>query len=372
MWECDIVDFYVFDLQLNFIGVLDNYINIPIKRHYEQKTSFEIEVAPTKENFELLQKDRLIVKKTDLSRAYIIETIDYEDGSNDRLSATVFSLHHLLNRRVIPKQQTFSGAVGKVMSNFVNANAINPTNKNRVIPNLTSSSANNNLGKTTTEAKAEGYLDDILFEIANKHNLSWDILLDHTNKKFVFKVWQGVDRSQNQNNNDCVIFAKEFDNVINQNYTNSDNGYRNVAFVTGQDEEYEEDIVSVIVNDTISGFERREIFVDASNISDETEDGYLTQQEYKDLLIEQGKSVLDECKQILGLESEVDVESSFIFDKDYFLGDVVSIKNTKIGLIMHPRIIEAIETYTKNGVTLQISFGSSVPTLIQQIKKAVR
>lgn len=365
------MDFYVFDLDFNFCGIIDDYINIPITRNYEKKTSFTIEVAPTDKNLQLIKKNRLIAKRTDIEHAFIIETIEFDDGKNSSLTATVFSLHHLLNRRVIFEQQIFSGKVGKIMSDFVNTNAINPKNPNRKIPGLVLSLDNADIGESTTEGRADGYLDDILFEIATKHELSWDILFDYNNKLFIFKVWKGTDRSELQSENPRVIFAKEFDNVINQNIIDSYSEFKNVAIVAGEERKL------LAINDEVSGLERRELFVDARDLrstytDEDGEEKNLSESEYLAVLGERGKSKLTEHQPILSLESEIDLESSFKYEEDFFLGDIVSVKNTKLGIVTHPRIVQIVEIYNnKERRTLNADFGSSAPTFIEQLKKAV-
>lgn len=369
------MDFYVFDLDFNFHGIIDDYVNIPITRNYEKKTSFTIDVAPTDKNLQLLKKNRLIAKQTDIEHAFIIETIEFNDGKDSSLSATVFSLHHLLNRRVISEQQIFSGKVGKIMSDFVTANAINPSNPNRKIPGLVLFPDNANLGESTMEGRTDGYIDDILFEIATKHELSWDILFDYNNKHFVFKVWKGTDRSELQSENPRVIFAKEFDNVIGQNYIVSENGYKNVAIVAGEGERV--DRKRVIVNDELSGFERNELFVDARDLQstyydENNQEVTIFESEYLNILSERGKSKLAEHERIETLDSEIDIESSFKYEEDFFLGDIVSVKNTKLGLVAHPRIVQIVEMFSKEGRTLQADFGSSKPTLIDKLKREVK
>jgi hypothetical protein len=369
------MDFYVFDLDFNFHGIIDDYVNIPITRNYEKKTSFTIDVAPTDKNLQLLKKNRLIAKQTDIEHAFIIETIEFNDGKDSSLSATVFSLHHLLNRRVISEQQIFSGKVGKIMSDFVTANAINPSNPNRKIPGMVLFPDNANLGESTMEGRTEGYIDDILFEIATKHELSWDILFDYENKQFVFKVWQGVDRSEQQNANSRVIFAKEFDNVISQDYVDSDSDYRSTAIVAGEGEGV--DRKRVIVNDELSGFERNELFVDARDLQStyQNENGQevtIPTSEYESVLIERGKNKLSEHQKIQTLDSELDFNSSFKYERDFFLGDIISVKNTKLGLILHTRITQVVETYSKEGKTLKAEFGSNIPSFMDKIKKAVK
>lgn len=369
------MDFYVFDLDFNFHGIIDDYVNIPVTRNYEKKTSFTIEVAPTDKNLQLLKKNRLIAKQTDIEHAFIIETIEFNDGKDSSLSATVFSLHHLLQKRAIIDQQTFYGKVGQVLSQFVEANAVNPANPNRKIPSLVIDSNNAYIGPSVAESRTSGQLDDVLFEIAIKFGVSWDILFDYENKQFVFKVWQGKDRSEQQSINPRVVFAKEFDNVIGQNYIDSENGYKNVAIVAGEGEGV--DRKRVIVNDELSGFERNELFVDARDLQstyydENNQEVTIPESEYLNILRERGKSKLAELEPIEILDSQIDIVSSFKYEEDFYLGDIVSVKNTRLGIVAHTRIVEVIETFSKEGRTLVADFGSSKPTLIDKLKREVK
>ncbi|MEK6452623.1 siphovirus ReqiPepy6 Gp37-like family protein [Caldifermentibacillus hisashii] len=368
------MDFYIFDLRFNFHGILDDYVSVPITRSYVKKTSFTISVPPSAKNLSLLKKGRLMAKQNDLEHAYIIETIEYADGNDNSLMATVFSLHHLLKKRIVLGQQSFNGPIGQVMSNFVIANAVNPVNTNRIIPSLVIS-ADNNFGPITTETCLDEQLDDWLFEIGNKFGVSWDILFDYEHKQFIFKVWQGVDRSEKQNANSRVIFAKEFDNVISQDYVDSDSDYRSTAIVAGEGEGAERKRVTV--NDEKSGFERDELFVDARDLQStyQDENGQevtIPTSEYESVLIERGKNKLSEHQKIQTLDSELDFNSSFKYERDFFLGDIISVKNTKLGLILHTRITQVVETYSKEGKTLKAEFGSNIPSIIDKIKKAVK
>lgn len=125
------------------------------------------------------------------------------------------------------------------------------------------------------------------------------------------------------------------------------------------------------------GFERHELFVDARDLKssyyDENDNEVnLSESEYDELLRERGKSRLAEHQKIQLLDSEVNLESSFKYEEDFFLGDVVSIKNKKLGLIVHTRITQVVENYSKEGRLLQASFGSNIPTLLEKIKRVVK
>src|SRR5690606_17200511 len=202
--------------------------------------------------------------------------------------------------RAIESQQRFSGNVEDVMKGFVNANTINPSNPNRIIPNLRLA-ANTGITDRTDESKSGGQLDEYLYSICNKFEMSFDILMNHKDKKFEFKTWKGIDRSTRQSINPRVIFSKEFDNVIKQNYVNSDLDKKTVAIVAGEGEGTERKYVTV--NDELSGFKRRELFVDARDLQSEYYDENsvsktMTPAEYEETLKNRGLSKLTEHETI--------------------------------------------------------------------------
>lgn len=368
------MELYVFDQSFKFHGVIDEYKQLTIEKHYSKKSVLTLSIAGTKENIALLDKGRVIAKKDDLSHAFIIETREVLDDKESTLQVIAFSLHHLLKKRIVWGQQEFTGTIESVMKSFVRLNAIEPVNPNRIIPNLILNTDNEITG-ATTEGCSYKQLDDYLFEIANKHEVSWDILFDYSNQKYVFDVWKGADRSTQQTNNPHVIFSQEFDNVLKQHYFESDSEVKTTALVAGEGEGTGRTLITV--NDELTGLEREELYVDARDLqstyrNSNEQDVTLTPAQYSSLLSERGKSKLAENKRIQTFESDVDLHSSFIYGQDYFMGDIVSIKNLKLNVILHTRIMSVIEVFSSSGKTLSVNFGSNIPTLLDKIKKAVK
>ena len=368
------IELYVFDANLNRLGIIDTYISCNIEMHYKKLGSLNLIVNGSNDNLSLLQKGNIITKSNDLQHGYVIETVQYTETAGKELNIIASSLNKLLNRRIVLGQQEFNGNVENVLKSFVQVNAVNPSNTKRIIPNLLIG-ANKGIAITTTEGTTNSYLGDYLYEIANKFDISFDILIDIATKKFVFTTWQGVDRSTLQTVNDHVIFSKEFDNVLTQNYTDSNSDYRTTAIVAGEGEGAER--VYLTVNDTFTGLNRFELPVDArdlqSTYTDENNtEVTLTPAEYQTLLSERGKNTLSEYENINTFESEVDPTAQFIYNVDYKLGDKVSVINKDLGLTMHTRIVSCIETYKRNGNTLQIDFGDNIPSFIDKVKRAVK
>ena len=82
---------------------------------------------------------------------------------------------------------------------------------------------------------------------------------------FEFSLYAGLDHSYQQTTNPYVIFSPEFNNIITSTYTEDDIPFKNVALVAGVGEGDERVTISV---GSASGLDRRELYVDARDISD--------------------------------------------------------------------------------------------------------
>lgn len=364
----------VYDLDFNNVGMVDEYSEIKFGINYDKHSELYLTVDASKENIELLQEDRILTKYNDVERGYIIKHVGFLDDNTSRLIIEAPSLNVLLNSRVILGQQSNKGNIENVLKAFVNDNAINPSNPRRKIPNLILGT-NTGIDIEVNEATSDEPLDEYLYEVCNKHDISWDILMNHESKKFVFTVWQGLDRTTEQNINDPVVFSKELDNIITQEYIKDDLNHKTTAIVVGEGDD--DDRIRLIVNDELSGYDRKEIFINASDLqkkyTDENNNEItLTNEEYEEVLIGRGKNTLTEYKQIRTFESDVDMYSQFKYNVDYFVGDKITLENDEIGIVMHTRIVSAEERYTRNGDELMLDFGNDIPTLIESIKRMVK
>jgi hypothetical protein len=368
------MELYVFDRDLNRLGIVDDFGELEIQRHYTKMGQLYLIVDGNAETVELLQKGRILAKADDLQHGYLILTREYLDEKSTQLIIIAPSMNTLLSRRLLFGQQSFTGSVENVMKSFVLVNAVSPANEKRKIPNLFISSSTG-IPINTTESGTGEQLDEFLYEIAKKHDISWSVVLDIANKCFVLDVWQGVDRSADQSVNPRIIFSKDRENVLRQHYVESDTDYKNVAIVAGEGEGGARTLVTV--NDETSGWDRVEMFVDARDLQstymDENDQEItMSPAEYQQMLSERGKSKLAEYQKVITFESDIDLYSNGVYGQDYFLGDKVSVKNDDLGIIMHTRIVSAIEKVTKQGTTLQVNFGSNIPSFLEKVKRAVK
>lgn len=374
------LEFYVYDNYFKLKGIIDVYVDSDFDLRYDAHSLLTIKIDATLDITELLlnldpDERRIITKVTDIETGYMLNKIRYEDEEKKRLSIDCISLSAILRDRLVDGQQAYEGNVEEVIRSFVTANAIEPTNPNRVIPDLILGPISG-IDITTDEAFFKEPLDEVLWKICKKFDISYRIKMDHINKKYIMTVFQGLDRSSIQNVNSRVIFSKDFDNVTFQSYTDDPSTYRNMIYVdSGGSTDSEK--TTIKVGDELSGWGRREMHLEASDITkkyqnDKGVEVTMTTEEFEKVLRERGLNTLAEYPIVRTFESDIDPKSQFIYGKHYNLGDIVTNINDEIGVMTHSRVVRVREKYSEDGYEVSHEFGTSIPTLIDKIKREVK
>lgn len=354
----------VFDLNFNYLGIIDTYFSAVFQRNYNKASTCSIHASD--DYLPLLQKGRILANSSNLKEAYMIDSLELSEDQGNLIVAQGYSLNRLLRKRILWGLQSKSGSIEEVMKHFVDINCINPANSRRKIPGLTLA-PNKGLSLQANEARSFLELDEFLFEVGNKVEVSHKIDLDYANKKLVFDVWAGVNRSFSQSVNSRVIFSTEYENVVKQQYTDSDNNYCNMALVAGEGEDVDRKLATV--NDSLAGWERNELYVDAKDLNSTIDDSVLSESAYTALLLERGKSKLSETVSVQTFESEVILNNNFIYRVDFDLGDIVTIVNERWGITLDTRISTIEEVYENNSLKVKMNFGNNIPTIIDKLKR---
>ena len=258
---------YVLDSDFTVLGIIDNYECLVWERKYYKPGTFSMQIIPTFEQFQLLKKGNILLKKDNTKEAMYIDHRELEENEEgiEVLLVTGYSLSQWLDRRITLYKQLEKGNAETVIRNYVNSNCINPKDINRKFPNL-SQGVNNSLGQEVDYNSHYKPLLEEIESISTTNELGYRIDLDLHNKQYIFEVCKGLDRTVNQSINSKAIFSTEFENIRNQKYIDSDNNYRNMVLVAGAGED--EDRKTLALGTDNSSFNRYELFVDARDISD--------------------------------------------------------------------------------------------------------
>ncbi len=235
--------------------------------------------------------------------------------------------------------------------------------------------------KTVWQARLTN-LHDELKHISEDTGLGWKGYLNRDEKCIYFDSVRGTDRTINQvegiqrTHNSWkkysnaalgsfthkqlkgtvkqpyIVFSEKKKNLLEGKTTDDNTNYKNVGYVAGKGEN-EDRLITVLGEAT--GFDRREVLIDLNNIEDPLE------------LKQEGQKKLDTYKIIQSIEGKVYQIPNMEWEKDFFLGDIVTLESD--GIYEDKRIIQAKEVYERNNKTVELGFGDKVPSLAEQIKK---
>lgn len=90
---------------------------------------------------------------------------------------------------------------------------------------------------------------------------------------------------------------------------------------------------------------------------------------YLQMLKTRAAAELENYGKIINFVSTINTNSNLKFKQDFDLGDRITCKETKWGIQIDARITEVTETYQKGAEEIEATFGDSLPTLVDQIRK---
>lgn len=368
--------YYILDPDFNIYDVVRNYQSMIWTDKYYEAGDFELYIPANEEtmrryvnmsktNHYYIIKDYTLSDTDYLKDAMLISNIesvtDAENGKH--LVITGKSLKSLLSQRVVWGRVNYSGKLEDQLRKAVQDNAINPDISDRAIPNLIlgEESGIDDIINAQVTGKS---LDKLCEEVCKTYNVGWDIKLNMKTKKLEFIVFKGVDRSYSQtgpidDQNPYVVFSPKFDNLLSTKYTVNTTNYKNTAYIHAEYSEYNEkkdetefkdysqSVKSSKMDKEAKGFDRYEMYVDGSSINAQ----YATNLNlYGYLLTEKGKTELKKYDYNTQISGKVVPNLTYTINKDYFLGDLVTIQN-EYNQKFDARVTEV--TFTESTTKLQ-------------------
>lgn len=348
----------ILDKDMNSIAIFDTFESFLWVERYSSYGDFEILVAPSKELLDILKIGNYLWLK-DSEQVMIIEEVelasDVENGNRAYISGR--SLESILERRIVWSQTTLDGYLQGQIKKLINENIISPSDVSRKIDNFIFEDTDD---PVIAELKVSAqFTGDNLYEvvkgICDTAGIGFKITLSDDNK-FIFKLYNGTDRSYKQTKNPYVIFSPNFDNIISSNYLESIKTMKTVTLVAGEGEGSARRVLSVSKDDKPgTGLERFEMYTDARDISSRVGDTTLTDVEYNAQLKQRGLEKLEEYGKVELFDGQADHYRMYEYGKDYFKGDIVQITN-EYGFESSSRITEIIRSESSDGLLIYPTF----------------
>ena len=349
-----------FNKDLEFIGEIDNFKSTVYVRRWETFGTFEIHLEEDRP--ELFVEGYYIMLNNDAYRSGIIQyykndSDGYEPKSQKDIVIKGYSLLYLLYWRITVPPATNNGyriwnnkPIEDIMYDLVNENAVNPSDSKRKIPQLTMGTSQHRGGKLTFQTRLK-YLTDDLYTLSRQSGLGVSIKLDAVRKRFVFEVLEGRDCTYGIENPRSYIFSKANNKVNKRTYTYSTIGAKNMAYIGGQGDGDNREIVTL--HDELAGLERKEMFVDARDIPEGQTDN----------LLDRGNTKLEATKEVVSYEFDASTEDyGMLWD----LGDTATFVDES-GFIEDNRITEVREAYESSVLRIDPVFGHTEQTIVNNL-----
>lgn len=398
----------IFNPTIDLLAEISNYESLMFIRSRHGIGDLELRINRYKQYTDTLEKGNVIVVGNATHKAYIILHKEIELNESGKASENwlikALELKVVVGQRItLPPPTTAydnkSGNSETVMKHYVNKNIANPMDIKRKIPQLIIAPDRNRGVSTNWQSRFKNVAEEMA-ELSLVSNLGWNVRVDYDLQKWVFDVSESRNLSVNQTRLSPVIFSPQFDNIKNMHYVDSDLNYRNTAYIAGQGEGVDRRVVEL--GDSI-GLARYELFVDARDVAEEidVENAEPIPRPVQDIikdLINRGELKLAEMIQERFLEAQImtpikGIEitkqtnfitqfqvhesivtkvkdfSSFIYEEDWDLGDIVTVQTKDLGITLDTLITEVKEIYEPSNYQVEATFGQSRPTLIDKIKQ---
>lgn len=359
---------YMFDSALTIQGVLERYQRASWTRRVSRPGSLQLQINRNATGAGAIARGSFVALDDDgngvIDRAYLVEQVEIRIEEGGRASEIVEVAGRdvsgmLAERLVVPPPlqshdvQTNTAAETS-LKHYVDAHGGPAAAVNRRIPALVIT-PDQARGPVDTEAARYQPVTEVLERISLRTAMGFEVTFDAASKTHVFDVVPGADRTTS------VFLDVDFDTVRRQRWLSSDLSRKTFAVVAGQGEGVNRTIVETFLGATEpAGLDRRELFVDARDMSDALGTSALT---------ERGKAKLKETESEDSFETDVAQFGSFRYRRHFDLNDLVTVRNTDWGVEQAARIVSVTSEMTPaTGLrSVKVGLGRPFPTLKDRV-----
>ena len=369
--QLQIVVFKVDNETFEQVGLVNQFTSFMWPTTFRGYGQFNL-TCPVNDEMRELMKEGYWIWCDGSKQAGIIETVRAENDDDGMFMYEVsgFTLEYLLTTRIVWGTYNANNVdVSTAARQIVDQAFINPSDSNRKLSYLQLGEdpvAGGKITKQQTGSEVYSVLDEMLSDVG----LGFNIVFDPTKQLLTFDIMQGVDRSISQNVNDIVVLSTDMEDILTSAYEVSIQDEKTIAFVQGEDSGSNRKSATAGDENKV-GFDRKEMYVDARDLQSESTSGAsMTDSEYTKAMKQRGLEKLSDFVRTESFESSIRVFSGtqYKFGVDYFVGDTVTMQDTRLGVQVDAVISEAEEDYD-DSYALNLTVGYSNLTVLQKIQR---
>lgn len=349
------MEIYILDSKMNILGVVSTYDAILWNTRFHEPGTFKADFLFTENKNKILQRGNLLYK-TDEDEAAVItrKFLKLNKHGEEIIQVQGYMTSRYLQQRIIWEKMVLKGTYEEAMRKMVEEQVISPKDPDRKIPNIRLGEKKGYDGEIEKQISYDN-LQTALTDLSKVSALGYRLRPDLKNKIFLFEVYRGEDRTVGTQH--PCIFTRDYGNVYTQEYSEDDTNYKNICLIGGSGEDQDRILA---VSGQAAGLERYEMFYNASGFSKSE----ITTEEYLLQIRQKGEEQLAKYYTAKAFESKINQNRAMPFS----IGDYVTCTDSKWHIRVDTQVKEIAKGYTKEEKSYVVTFGDSVPTLIDLIK----
>ena len=340
---------------------------------------FSFDVPTEARHADRLQKECLVL--IDGSFWGIVDDIFFQSSvGSDVMTVSGRQIKGLVTDRITipPNSSAVSGAQGydtatgdteSIMKHFVSANLGPSAISARQIYGLEIAAQGGRGVSDDKYMSRHENLADVLSALGEASGLGYDITPNLTTHKFIFDVVDGLDHTGGQSDRMRVIFDVDRKTALSQSCSFSSSDSRNLFYATMSGAEFEDEALTAKYtlddSEEATGIHRREVHLSVSADTPVAGDEY---NEMKRLVMIQA----EDYRPAESFTCEIPPGGRYEYRRDFNLGDIVTVRNTRWGVSMNTRITEVETQWGENGKTMTATFGKAPLNIFGQLKRQIK
>ena len=343
------MELYILDSLLRRTEVVDNFESLIWTERFREIGDFEMDIASTRAN----RNQFITGTRVALNKSYRVMTVETTEDTVDSEGKAILkvkgrSLETLLEDRVAKDTMSnltveprwvitdYPADVARTMFDHICRDGA--LDLSDIIPFLMPGTIlpAGNIPEPSTQIiweQAPDSLYNALKSLCDIYDLGFRLVRNFDMSQLYFDIYPGSDRTTRQVVLPPVIFAPNFDNLQDTKELTTIQKSKNVAYVFSE-------VGFMVVYpdgvdpDQVTGFERRVLMVNASNVTADTLN-------IAAALEQAGKEALAQNRTLSAFDGELNQNSEYVYGTDYNLGDLVELRNND-GVISDRRVSEQI------------------------------
>lgn len=355
-------DFIIYDANRVRIGLLQHEESVQWLERYQAPGEVKIEAQATPDNLAMLVDGNRIYNAETGTAARISQVEIAQTEFGRQITARGSTTSELLGDRVVMATEPVTNIEAAMYLVF---------SKNRRELPIAVGSARGYTERSDMEI-TWGSVLEAEQKLAEISGLGFMVEFEPEAGAETFTVYKGVDRTDDESGDYVGYFGTDVGNIENISFASGTAGFKNVAIVAGAGEGADR-AVRIVSLGSVSGEQRRELYVDARDLQQEYqvatptgdydengnptydyESRTYTDAEYNAMLDARGMEKLAECLQTFSITCDV-AQNNILYGIDYSLGDRMPVKIPEYGIYASARVSAVTMVHEKEGNKITVS-----------------